>query len=171
MCRSIRDRDARGIILSFMVQESVTIVISLLIKSVLVCVLCVCVSVSLCVGIFWCEMPNTEQGNIDSVVGSEHSQIAHIAGPAVSPMTSVWCGFLENQTSSHSCFHTKPSYLSHPKAFFFSGLHLLGSCTCKSVKLDPLLAAKRHLNHRHLLGYLAVPRSQPLCCAAACLFL
>lgn len=139
--------------------------------SLLKACLCVCV-----LGIFWCEMPNTMQENIGSVVGSKHGQIAHIAGPAVSPMTSLWCGFLENQTSSHSCFHTKPSHFSHPIAFFFSPFPTkltpwAASAQLLYIKLDPSLAAKCHLDQCHLLRYLAVPRSHPFCCTTACLFL
>lgn len=52
-------------------------------------------------------------------MGNECGEIAHSAGPAVSLMTSLSCGFHENQTSSHSCFHTKPSRFGDPNAFFF----------------------------------------------------
>lgn len=65
-------------------------------------------------------MIKVEEGNIKSAVGKECGEIAHSAGPAVSLMTSLSCGFHENQTSSHSCFHTKPSRFGDPNAFFFS---------------------------------------------------
>lgn len=57
------------------------------------------------------------EGNFKSVVANECGEIAHSAGPAVSLMTSLSCGFHENQTSSHSCFHTKPSCFGDPTAF------------------------------------------------------
>lgn len=62
------------------------------------------------------KMIKAEEGNVRSVSGSKCGEIAHSAGPAVSLMTSLLCGFHENQTPSHSCFHTKPSCFGHPDA-------------------------------------------------------
>lgn len=71
------------------------------------------------VGVSRGAMIKVEARNIKSAVGNECGEIAHSAGPAVSLMTSLSCGFHENQTSSHSCFHTKPSDFCDLNAFLF----------------------------------------------------
>lgn len=82
--------------------------------------LCVCVAfLTVRVRVSRGAMIKAEEGNIKSAVENECGEIAHSAGPAVSLMTSLSCGFHENQTSSRSCFHTKPSSFCDPNAFFF----------------------------------------------------
>lgn len=78
---------------------------------------CVCAFLMVRVWVSWVEMIKVEVGNIRSAVGNECGEITHSAGPAVSLMTSRSCGFHENQTSNHSCFHTKPSCFGDPNAF------------------------------------------------------
>lgn len=52
-------------------------------------------------------MIKVKEGDIKSAVEKECGEIAHSAGPAVFLMTSLSCGFHENQTCSRSCFHSK----------------------------------------------------------------
>lgn len=82
----------------------------------------VCVSAFLTVRVRVSQgaMIKAEEGNIKSELGSECGEIAHSAGPAVSLMTSLSCGFHENQTCRRSCFHTKPSSFCDPSAFILS---------------------------------------------------
>lgn len=80
---------------------------------------CVCFPDGECLG-FLGVMIKMEVGTIRSAVGNECGEITHGAGPAVSLMTSWSCGFHENQTFSHSCFHTKPSCFGDPNAFVSS---------------------------------------------------
>lgn len=95
---------------------------------------CVCVCVRECllsltvrVRVSHGAMIKVEERNIKSVVENECGGITHSAWPAVFLMTSLSCGFHENQTSSRSCFHTKPSCFGDPNAFslFFTTTKLI----------------------------------------------
>lgn len=148
--------------------------------SVCVCVRECLLSLTVRVRVSHGAMIKVEERNIKSVVENECGGITHSAWPAVFLMTSLSCGFHENQTSSRSCFHTKPSCFGDLNAFslFFTTTKLivwmlLQACffslfifiTCESLSITQTVA---DVTSPFVLGKIKCPQCKQIYLFSPC---